>query len=149
MLTCKGNGGSPVVVGNGRFLPFRSPGGFYGIWKHPECRNRLKAVTTRREITATNEVEPGVIKIVAVEIADENSCGAGAHEAIQRLIKESSRGCNTDLVREIAADGATTCGGIIRFSDAGKQEKARVAESPRSEEDDRGGLEDFFARWIH
>src|SRR6266576_145956 len=84
------------------------------------------------------------MEIVAVEVTEQESGGAGAHEAIKRLIEKSGGGGNADLMGEIAADGAAPGAGIVRFADAGEQEKACGVESPRGEKNERRGLKEFF-----
>src|SRR5215467_2454577 len=149
MFAGKSNRCCSVIIRNGGFLPFRSPSSLDGIWQHTKRRNRLKPVTACRKITAANEVESETIEIVAIEITDQNSCGAGSHKAVERLIEECRRSGNADLVREIAADRAAAGRGVIRFADAREQEQARIVESPGGQKDKRSGLEDFLPRRIN
>src|SRR5215472_4812949 len=118
VFSCETDGRRAVIVEDRSFLPIRTPGSLDGVWQHPESCDGLKSVAARPEVTATKEAERRALEIVAVIIAEQKSSRAGAHEAVQRLIKKGGRRRNADLVREIAADRAAARGGIVGFADA-------------------------------
>src|SRR6266566_5177429 len=145
VLPCETDGCGAVIVEDRGFLPIGTPGGFDGGGQHTEDPDGLKSVATRREVPAANEAQRRAIEIVAVKIAEQKSSRAGAHEAIKRPVKKGGRGRYGDLVREIAADRAAACGGIVWFADAREQQQPRVVKRPGGEEDKRGGLKEFPA----
>src|SRR5262249_14761519 len=95
------------------------------------------------DVGTAEEIEPGVIEVVTVELVDRRAARSPAHEGVERLLLEEHRYPAVGLVRVIAADDALPRGRVVRRAYTGEEHQAHVVERVSAEHDDIGGLLEF------
>ena len=132
-----------VVLLRGRAFPRCAPARRPGRDRMIEHRTATARTAARH--AATDEIESGVVEIIAVVIVERDVERTRAHVRLEVLAFEVHRRAAEALIGVVAPDDALTGGRIVHLADAREQQQIRVVQRERGEKHHVGGLEDFGA----
>ena len=121
-----------------RALPGAAPAGRAG--RHRVVADRMGAAAGGDDRTTADEIEAGMVEIVAVEIVDGHAERTRAHEIVEYPVAEEQRRRRLRLVGVVGADHPPPRRRVVRLADTRHQHQVDVAEYPGGQHDHIGGL---------